>query len=129
MAVARNLKFPLQPSKQTGNFQLTDTTKDTVKQNLLLFFAVDEGERVVRNEVGSRFRRFLFEPDTQNIRLKCESEVNRIFEDFFSILTLERLKIEVIPDTQTTGGAIKIDITYSFKNLSTVKDSLSVIIG
>lgn len=127
--MAQNLRFPLQASKNFGYFDLTETSLETVKQNLLLFFAVDEGERVVRNEVGSRFRRYLFEPDTQNIRLKCESEVNRIFSEFFPMLNLEEVSIEEIPDTQLTSGAIKINVTYSFKSLETVKDSLSVVIG
>lgn len=129
MAAIRNLKFPLQIDRRVGYFQLTETSLEAVKQNLLLFFAVDEYERVVRNELGSRFRRYLFEPDTQNIRLKCESEVNRILSQYFPQLNLDRLQVEVIPDTSTTSGAIKISITYSFKNLETINDSLTVVLG
>lgn len=128
MAV-RNLKFPLQVGRTVGYFQLTETSLEVVKQNLLLFFAVDEGERVVRNELGSKFRRYLFEPDTKNIRLKCESEVNRIFTNYFPQLNLDQLQIEMLPDNATTSGAIKIQITYSFKNLESVKDSLIVVLG
>jgi len=130
MATAlRNLRFPLQRSRTTGYFDLTETTLEDVKKNLLMFFVVDEGERMVRNELGSRFRKYLFEPDNQNIRSKCENEVNRIFGDYFPQLNLDQLQIDVIPDNATTQGALKISITYSFKNLSTVKDSLIVVLG
>jgi phage baseplate assembly protein W len=129
MAATRNLRFPLQRSKTSGYFDLTVTSLEAVKQNLLLFFAVDEGERMVRNELGSRFRRYLFEPDTKNIRLKCESEVNRIFNNYFPQLNLDNLEIEVIENNATIQGTIKINISYSFKQFETVKDSLVVVLG
>lgn len=84
---------------------------------------------MVRNELGSRFRKYLFEPDAQNIRLKCESEVNRIFSNYFPQLNLDQLQVDVLQDTATTSGAIKISITYSFKALEQVNDSLTVVIG
>jgi phage baseplate assembly protein W len=129
MPAIRNFKFPLQRGQTNGYFELTQTSLEAVKQNLLLFFAVDEYERPVRNELGSRFRRYLFEPDTQNIRLKCETEVNRIFSNYFPQLNLDGLQIEEIPDSAIAGGGIKISVTYSFKNLETVKDSLSVVLA
>jgi phage baseplate assembly protein W len=128
MAVV-NLKFPLQPGQSDGYFELTQTTLETIKQNLMLFFASDEGERVVRNELGSRFRRYLFEPDIPNIRSKCESEVNRIFANYFPQLNLDSLQVETVPDNTMTSGGIKINISYSFKNLGAVNDSLIVVIG
>ena len=83
--MTKNLKFPLQSGRKEGYFGLTETSLEAVKQNLMMFFAVDEGEKVVNN-IGSRFRRYLFEPDTQNIRSKCENEVNRIFNEYFGVL-------------------------------------------
>jgi phage baseplate assembly protein W len=89
-------------------------------------FAVDEGERVVNNQLGSRFRRYLFDPDIQTVRQNCENEVNRIFSTFFPQLNLTRLSVQVAEDDQ---NKVMINITYNFKNLEALQDSLKVIIG
>lgn len=120
--------FPVQRGK-TGFFEMTETTLDTIKKNIMMFIAVDEGERVVNNQLGSRFRRFLFENDIENIKFKCENEINRIFNSFFSNLNLERFQVNIEEDTQTTKGLLKLQIEYSIKGLESVKDSLAVIIG
>jgi len=125
----RNYIFPLQSSHKDSYFEMTQTTLDTIRQNLLLFFATDEKERVVNNHLGSRFRRWLFESDARAIRSKCEQEVVRIFEDFFPELDLKKVVVELIDDTQTTQGAIKIDITYSLKSVNNYGESISVVIG
>ena len=124
-----NLNFPLQRGESEGYFELTDTTLKTLKQNLMLFFATDEGERLVNNQLGSRFRRFLFEPDVNNVKIKCENEVNRIFTDFFPQLNLNNLQVDLLGDTDQTQMAISIQISYSFKNLEALNDNLKVVIG
>ena len=125
----RNLRFPLQSGPTDSYFELTQTTLEAIKQNLMLFFATDEGERVVNNQLGSRFRRYLFEPDIQNIRLKVENEVQRIFNDFFPQLRLNKLSVDVQDDTAQVQNLIKIGISYSYKNLESVKDTTTIIIG
>jgi len=130
MATAvRNLKFPLQRGSSDGYFELTQETLETIKQNLMLFFAADEGERVVNNQIGSRFRRYLFEPSIENIKLKCEGEVQRIFSEYFPQLSLNALSVEALADTDTTQQAVRIEISYSFKNLEALQDTLKVVIG
>ncbi len=125
----KNLKFPLQIDKSLGMFQITETTIETIKQNLILFFATDENERVVNNQLGSRFRKYLFEPDIQNIRSKCENDVNRIFSDYFPNLNLVNLEVKEIDNNSQTQNAIQISIIYSIKNLESLQDNFSIIVG
>lgn len=124
----KNFKFPLQDS-QAGYFEMTETTMETIKQNLLLFFATDEKERMVNCHLGSRFRRMLFEPDLNTIKVKVENEVLRIFEGFFPNLALKSLDVKFIEDTQLTQGALSINITYAIKNLEKFEQGFSVTIG
>jgi hypothetical protein len=124
----KNFKFPLQDS-QAGYFEMTETTMETIKQNLLLFFATDEKERVVNCQLGSRFRRMLFEPDLNTIKVKVENEVLRIFEGFFPNLVLKGLDVKFIEDSQLTQGALSINITYAIKNLEKFEQGFSVTIG
>jgi len=125
----KNLKFPLQIDKNLGYFEMVNTTLETIKQNLILFFASDENERVVNNQLGSRFRKYLFEPNIQNIRSKCENDVNRIFSDYFPNLNLVNLKVEELPNNSQTQNAIRIEITYSVHNLESLQDNFSIIVG
>lgn len=124
----KNFKFPLQNS-YNGMFEMTETTMETIKQNLILFFATDEKERVVNCQLGSRFRRMLFEPDINTVKLKVENEVNRIFNTFFPSLVLQNLEVDVIDNTQFTQGALKINITYAIKNLEKFNQNFSVTVG
>ena len=125
----KNFKFPLQDSFKDGYFEMTETTMETIKQNLLLFFATDEKERVVNCHLGSRFRRMIFEPDINIIKLKVEAEVQRIFDTFFPSLKLIQLQVQVLDDTDLTQGAININIRYAIKNLEKFQQGFSVTIG
>lgn len=125
----KNFLFPLQDSINTGYFEMTETTMNTIKQNLVLFFATDEKERVVNCHLGSRFRRMLFEPDLNTIKVKVENEVNRIFNSFFPNLKLLKLTVDFIDDSQIAQGALNISIVYAIKNLEKFEQGFSVTIG
>lgn len=125
----KTFRFPLAVDRSQGNFELTETTLETIKQNLLLFFVTDTGERVVNNQLGSIFRKSLFEPSKELIEFKIDNEINRIFSTYFTNLKLLSSKIEVIENTNTTQNAVKISILYSVNNLETMQDKIDVIIG
>jgi phage baseplate assembly protein W len=110
-------------------FEMTSTTMETIKQNLVLFFATDEKERVVNCQLGSKFRSMLFEPDLNTIKIKVENETNRIFNTFFPNLKLLKMSVEFIDDSQLTQGALNISITYAIKNLEKFEQGFSVTIG
>ena len=109
-------RYPLQRDNNLGYFQMTSTTLDTLKQNLLLFVVTDEGERVVNNQIGSRFRRFLFEPKESNIRTKCENEINRIFS-YFPDLVLVNFEVKFREDNELSQGVLDLNIVYSLKGV------------
>ena len=126
----KNFKFPLTLDTSQGYFALTQTTLENLKQNIAILFATDVGERVVNNQIGSRFRRILFDPNSQqNIQSICSNEVNRIFSIFFPQLQILNLNVNYLDDTTQAQNAVEIKITYAFKNLDTVQDSLTVVVG
>jgi len=126
----KNFKFPLTLSDTQGYFALTETTLENLKQNIAILFATDQGERVVNNQIGSKFRKILFDPNSQqNLQSICANEVNRIFSSFFPQLQILSLNINYLDDTTQTQNAVEIKITYAFKNLDTIQDSLTVVVG
>jgi phage baseplate assembly protein W len=123
-----NIQFPLTKGTD-GYFALTQTTLDTIKQNLIITMATDENERMVNCQIGSRFRKFLFDPDVRNVKLKAENEANRVFSTWFPQLKITKLDIQVLDDTSTNRGMIQINLEYTLKALQSISDSVSVIIG
>ena len=127
---SKNFKFPLSLSNTQGYFALTETTLENLKQNIAILFATDVGERVVNNQIGSKFRKILFDPNNQqNLQSICANEVNRIFSSFFPQLQILNLNVNYLDDTNQTQNAVEIKITYAFKNLDTIQDSLTVVVG
>jgi len=122
----KDFKFPLQVDNSNGYFELTPTTLETIKQNVILLFATDEEERVVNNQIGSKFRKFLFDP---NINSQCQTEVYRLFDLYFPYLEISNLNIVYQDDTTLTKGLIKISISYNIKGKKAISDSLNITIG
>ena len=108
---------------------MTQTTLDSINQNVKMLFVTDEHERVINTAFGSRFRNILFENDSPNIRKKIIDESNRLFNTFLPNLQLDKLDFQVVADTDLVQNILKMRIQYSIKQLSGVKDSISLIIG
>jgi phage baseplate assembly protein W len=126
----KNVLFPLVKSNTNGYFNLTETTLENLKQNIAIMFATDIGERVVNNQLGSKFRSILFDPsNTENIQTICSGEVSRIFNTFFPQLNLDVVNVKYLDDTNTTQNAVEIFIQYSLKSVETIQDSLTVAVG
>lgn len=115
---------------QIGNnyFQMTETNKEKIKENLIFIFTTDIGERVVNSNIGSRFRRLLFE-NSSDINKKIENEINRIFSDYFPELILENVNFKIKENSKFTNNYLQIVLEYSIKNIEDSKEKLSLIIG
>ncbi len=109
-------------------FAMTKTRKERIKQNLIFVFSTDLGERVVNSNIGSKFRKLLFENHSIDINKQLEVETNRIFNDYFPELVLNKTRIKVTENSELSSNYLLISIAYSFKN-SEDTDTLSLAIG
>lgn len=120
----------LQPSKGVGiqvpfngttGLNITFTTKDAIRSNILNFFLTGKRERIMNPNFGAGIREQLFEQitqgSTQNIRNIIEFGLN----DYFPQIKLNKLTVEASPDTKT----IQVYFSYSISSTN-IQDEILI---
>jgi phage baseplate assembly protein W len=120
----------LQPSKGIGiklpfdgstGLNITYTTKDATRSNILNFFLTGRRERVMNPNFGASIREQLFEQITQgttdNIKDIIEFNLNNLFPQ----INLNQLQIDSSPDQ----NIIKVYFSYSIKNTN-IEDEILI---
>ena len=111
----------LQPSKGVGikvpfdgptGLNITYTTKDAVKSNILNFFLTGKRERIMNPNMGAGIREQLFEQITNNTAENLEDIITFGLGDYFPQIQLTSLNVSASPDQ----NLIQIYFSYSIKN-------------
>jgi len=120
----------LSPSKGVGiqipfngptGLNITYTTKDAVKSNILNFFLTGKKERIMNPNFGAGVREQLFEQITQGTVQNIEDIISFGLNDYFPQVTLNKLTVNASPDK----NILQIYISYSMKN-SNIKDEILI---
>ena len=120
----------LSPSKGVGiqvpfngptGLNITYTTKDAIKSNILNFFLTGKKERIMNPNFGAGIREQLFEQITQGTAQKMEDIISFGLNDYFPQVTLNKLTINASPDK----NLLQIYISYSIKN-GNIKDEILI---
>jgi phage baseplate assembly protein W len=120
----------LQPSKGIGikipfdgptGLNITYTTKDAVKSNILNFFLTGRRERIMNPNFGAGIREQLFEQITQGSIDTMESIIEFGLNSNFPQITLNKLQINSSPD----NNIIQIYFSYFIKNTN-IEDEILI---
>jgi phage baseplate assembly protein W len=120
----------LQPSKGVGikvpfdgptGLNITYTTKDAVKSNILNFFLTGKRERIMNPIFGAGIREQLFEQITNNTAENLEDIITFGLGDYFPQIQLINLNVNALPDQ----NLIQIYFSYSIKNTN-IQDEITV---
>lgn len=120
----------LSPSKGVGiqlpfngstGLNITYTTKDAIKSNILNFFLTGKRERIMNPNLGAGIREQLFEQITQGTVQNMEDIISFGLSDYFPQVTLDKLSVDASPDQ----NSIQIYISYSIKN-GNMKDEILI---
>jgi phage baseplate assembly protein W len=120
----------LSPSKGVGiqvpfngptGLNITYTTKDATKSNILNFFLTGKRERIMNPNLGAGIREQLFEQITQGTVQNMEDIITFGLSDYFPQVTLNKLTINASPDQ----NFLQVYISYSIKN-GNMKDELLI---
>jgi phage baseplate assembly protein W len=120
----------LSPSKGVGiqvpfngptGLNITYTTKDATKSNILNFFLTGKRERIMNPNLGAGIREQLFEQITQGTVQNMEDIITFGLSDYFPQITLNKLTIDASPDQ----NFLQVYISYSIKN-GNMKDELLI---
>jgi phage baseplate assembly protein W len=120
----------LQPSKGVGikvpfdgptGLNITYTTKDAIKSNILNFFLTGKRERIMNPNFGAGIREQLFEQITNNTAENLEDIITFGLNDYFPQIQLTNLNISALPDQ----NLIQIYFSYSIRNTN-IQDEITI---
>jgi phage baseplate assembly protein W len=120
----------LQPSKGVGikvpfdgptGLNITYTTKEAVKSNILNFFLTGKRERIMNPNMGAGIREQLFEQITNNTADNLEDIITFGLSDYFPQIQLTNLNVNASPDQ----NLIQIYFSYSIKNTN-MQDEITI---
>ena len=120
----------LQPSKGVGikvpfdgptGLNITYTTKDAVKSNILNYFLTGKRERIMNPNFGAGIREQLFEQITNNTADNLEDIISFGLNDNFPQIQLTDLNVNASPDQ----NLIQIYFSYSIKNTN-IQDEIII---
>ena len=120
----------LQPSKGVGikvpfdgptGLNITYTTKEAVKSNILNFFLTGKRERIMNPNMGAGIREQLFEQITNNTAENLEDIIAFGLGDYFPQIKLTSLNVSASPDQ----NLIQIYFSYSIKNTN-IQDEITI---
>ena len=120
----------LQPSKGVGikvpfdgptGLNITYTTKEAVKSNILNFFLTGKRERIMNPNFGAGIREQLFEQITNNTAENIEDIITFGLNDYFPQIQLTNLNVNASPDQ----NLIQIYFSYSIRNTN-IQDEITI---
>lgn len=120
----------LQPSKGVGikipfdgstGLNITYTTKEATKSNILNFLLTGKRERIMNPNFGAGIREQLFEQITSNNIENIEDIIKFGLNDYFPQLKLNNLTINSFPDQ----NIIQIYFSYSIRNTN-IQDEIII---
>lgn len=120
----------LQPSKGVGikipfdgptGLNVTYTTKEATKSNILNFLLTGKRERIMNPNFGAGIREQIFEQITSNSISNIEDIIKFGLNDYFPQIQLNNLTVSSSPDQ----NLIQIYFSYSIKNTS-IQDEILI---
>ena len=109
------------PFDGTTGLNITYTTKDAVKSNILNFFLTGKKERIMNPIFGAGIREKLFEQITQGTAQNIEDIISFVLQEYFPQIRLNSLVVNASPDE----NIIQVYFKYSILNTN-ISDEISI---
>jgi phage baseplate assembly protein W len=120
----------LQPSKGIGlqlpfngstGLNITYTTKDATRSNILNFFLTGKRERIMNPIFGAGIREQLFEQISQGTSQNIRDIIEFGLNDYFPQIKLNKLTVDALPDM----NVIQVYFSYSIQNTN-IQDEILI---
>jgi phage baseplate assembly protein W len=109
------------PFDGTTGLNITYTTKDAIKSNILNFFLTGRKERIMNPIFGAGIREKLFEQITQGTAQNIEDIISFGLQEYFPQIRLNSLVVNASPDQ----NIIQVYFKYSILNTN-ISDEISI---
>lgn len=110
---ALGLNYPIQ-SGQQGYFEQTFESLENERVKLINLMKTKEGERYMQPSFGLALYKYLFEPSTQDLANKIETEIKKKVSFWLPNLLVNNLYVDIMTDVDR--NAINVEIDFSLKN-------------
>lgn len=115
------IRFPFANSKDGFYFDLTKTTKESVKSNLLHLLTTRKGNRLYKPDFGSNLYQYIFQPMDDITFNQIQNEITSAVK-----LNIQGINIDSV-EMSSEDHTINLMINYSYNDgLFLVKDILDV---
>lgn len=131
-----NLKFPLR-SFRKGFFEMNNTTRDAIREDIKILLLTKKGERVVNSTIGTNIPILagqLFEPAIkEDLEPEITIEVKQALATWMPYVTLESL--EVFTSAEAPRGIaleetqILVVMEYLVNNAEAMRDSIQLTVN
>lgn len=109
------------PFSSNSVFNITYTTQEALKSNLINYFLTGQSERFLNPSLGAGLRSLLFEQATQDRKDAIEHAVRSGIATWFPNITVNKITSHVSPDTNT----FTLVLAYSV-NMTNITDELVI---
>lgn len=108
------LKLPIVKSSGTeGYFASTETTIDAVKTNIKNLLYTNQGERLMQPNLGLNLRAYLFEPFTDELQLKIQTEISDMISVWLPFVEIKKLDIKMDEEYDVGTNKLLIDVLFN----------------
>jgi phage baseplate assembly protein W len=101
------------PFTSTSVFNLTYTTQDALKSNLVNHFLTEKGERFLNPDLGAGLRTLLFDQITVDKRDQIEGVIRTEISTYFPSVQVNDIRVADSPDTNTVTVSIRYSVTQT----------------
>ena len=118
MAVGYAPRLPLGIDNVDGAYTLIKNRRTLIRQNLKMLLLTAPGERMMTPRYGVGLRRYLFEPDTINIRQELKGAIVEQALAYMPEIKIEEIFMltrDQIPDM--VDNTMQLRITYSVPSM------------
>lgn len=116
-------KLPLIYDSEDGLYGLNKKISDTIRQNLKMLLLTNPGERIMDSNFGVGLRRYLFEQDTEDLRIRLTSKIQEQIKKYLNYIEIKEINIS--KPNSNEENLMFINIRYSVPSLSII-DELNI---
>jgi phage baseplate assembly protein W len=119
-----NINFPFKDSDEGFYLDITSTSKDAIKADLLHLLLTNKGERLYMPEFGSDLKKYIFEMNDQVTHDEIKINLNDTIKKFIPNLQIDEITFE---DIEGVDEGTKVIITYTItEGVFTSTDTIDI---
>ena len=106
-----NINFPFQDSSKGYYLDMTETSRDAVRSNLLHLLLTNKGERLYLPDFGSDLKKYIFEPNDKITRDEVKQAVESLLLELVGLRAIYDFAV-VCDETNNTPARVDRNELY-----------------